>query len=165
MSYWAVAQTENQREATAVRFLKQADYETYLPRILVKSAGRKRVVPMFPAYVFVRIVDQWYTVRWTVGVVRLIMSDNHPAAVHDKVITAIQKREDENGLVKLPKKAGLYRGQQVRIVHGSFADHIGVYDGMHGSDRVRVLLELLGRSVPVSLAPTDVQPFAANSCG
>jgi transcriptional antiterminator RfaH len=163
--YWAVAQTESQRESIAATFLNQANYETYLPKIVVKTAARQRIVPLFPAYIFVRIVDQFWTVRWTIGVLRLIMADNHPAIVGDKIITAIRKREGENGLVRLPNiPSGPRLGQQVRIIRGSFADRIGIYDGMHGPDRVRILLDLLGRSVPVSLPPIDIQPLVSSSC-
>lgn len=161
MAYWAVVQTQNQREAIAEKFLKQAEFETYLPRIVVKKdAARERIVPLFPAYVFVRIVDQWWRVRWSVGVLRLIMGDTCPASVSDKIIVALKRREGENGLVKLPKRAGLERGQAVRIVRGSFAERVGIYDGMQGSERVRVLVNLMGRSVPVTLAPADIRAQA-----
>jgi transcriptional antiterminator RfaH len=156
MPYWSVAQTESQREDVAARFLKQNDYETYVPRIVVKTGARSRIVPLFPAYVFVRIIDRWWTIRWTVGVLRVLMADKQPAAINDNVIVAIQKREGENGLVKLPS---LKSGQIVRIVRGSFADRVGVYDGMDGRDRVRILLDLLGRSVPVSVRASEIRPL------
>lgn len=156
MAYWSVAQTESQRESVAANFLKQNSYETYLPKIAAKSGARERVVPLFPAYIFVRIDDHWWTIRWTIGVLRLLMTDDLPAKVNDRVINSIQKREGVNGLVKLPKPPGLERGQKVTIKAGSFAGHVGVYDGMIGVDRVRVLLALLGRSVPVSLSSRDI---------
>jgi transcription antitermination factor NusG len=156
--YWAVAQTESQREHVAAKFLAQENYETYLPRIAVKGA-RERVVPLFPAYLFVRIVDRWWSIRWTVGILRVLMSDEQPAAISDKTIAAIQKREGENGLVKLPKPPGLKRGQSVRVVSGSFADRVGIYDGTTSGDRVRILLELLGRAVPVLISPAGVRPL------
>lgn len=157
MAFWSVAQTESQRESVAAKFLTQADYETYLPQIAIKNGARERVVPLFPAYLFIRIVDHWWTIRWTVGILRLLMSDDQPATIGDKTIAAIQKREGENGLVRLPKAPGLQRGQSVRIMRGSFADRVGVFDGMAGQDRARVLLELLGRSVPVSVSASDIR--------
>lgn len=166
MPYWAVAQTENQREGVAARFLNQDNYATYLPKIVVKGGARERVVPLFPSYLFVRIDERWWTIRWTIGVLRLLMADNQPARIGDSIITAIQKREGENGLVKLPKPPGVQKGESVRVLRGSFADRIGVYDGMSGPDRARILLDLLGRSVPVSLAFTDIRPLEtiSNSC-
>jgi transcription antitermination factor NusG len=163
MAYWAVAQTESQRESVAANFLSQREYETYLPKIVAKTGVRERVVPLFPAYIFVRIVDRWYTARWSPGVLRVLMADERPAVISDKTICAIQKREGENGLVKLPKPPGMQRGERVMIRDGSFAGRIGVYDGMIAHDRVRVLLTLMGRSVPVSVRAPDIGPAETKS--
>lgn len=167
MGHWAVAQTESQRESVAANFLKQNSYETYLPIISVKAGSRERVVPLFPTYIFVRIETHWWSIRWTIGVLRLLMADDLPAAINDKVITAIQKREGANGLVKLPKPPGMQYGDHVMIRGGSsFAGRVGIYDGMASSDRVRVLLDLLGRSVPVSVRTAEIRALeaASNTC-
>lgn len=163
MSYWAVAQTESQRESVAANFLKQNSYETYLPKIVAKTGIRERVVPLFPTYIFVRIEERWWSVQRTIGVLRLLMSDERPAVISDKTISAIQKREGENGLVKLPKPPGIQRGERVIIRDGSFAGRIGIFDGMIAHDRVRVLLNLMGRSVPVSVRTPDIGPVETKS--
>jgi transcriptional antiterminator RfaH len=162
---WSVVQTESQRETVAAKFLKQGGFESYLPRIAVKTnrGVRERIVPLFPAYLFVNIIDRWYPIRWTFGVLRILMVDGAPAQISDKVMTAIRKREGENGLIRLPQAPGLRRGQQVRIVRGSFEDRLAIYDGMSGPDRVRILIELLGRAVPVSVALRDIAPVEAVS--
>jgi transcription antitermination factor NusG len=153
LSHWSVVQTESQRERVAGEFLKAAGYAIYLPRILVK----KREVPLFPGYLFVGIIDQWWGVRWSVAVVRLLMNgEGVPAVVPKGVVEGIQRREGSDGLVKLPKVRGMERGDQVRIVRGSFEGHIGLYEGMSGEARVCVLLELMGRAVPVVMARGDV---------
>lgn len=160
MAYWAVAQTESQREHVAANFLKQENYETYLPKISVKQGARERTVPLFPTYIFVRIEERWYSVRWTIGVLRVLMADDRPAMISDRVVCAIQRREGENGLVKLPKAPGLKQGDRV-VIRGnnSFAGWVGVFDGMASTDRVRVLLNLMGRSVPISVASADIRPL------
>lgn len=157
MGYWAVAQTESQREHVAANFLGQRDYETYLPKISTKAGGRERVAPLFPGYIFIRIHLHWYSAKFTIGVARILMADDQPATIPDKTITAIQKREGNNGIIKLPKAPGMRQGQRVRVTQGSFAGLPGVYDGMIGTARAWVLLELLGRSVPVSLATADMR--------
>jgi transcriptional antiterminator RfaH len=151
--HWAVVQTESQREKVAAEFLKTGGFGVYLPRIMVK----KRVLPLFPGYLFVQIVEQWWAVRWSVGVVRLLMnSEGMPARVPEQVVEGIQRREGSDGLVKLPKVRGLERGDRVRIIRGSFADRLAIFEGMNGDARVSVLLELMGRSVPVTLGRGDV---------
>ena len=151
--YWCVAQTESQRERVAAEFLAAAKYEVYLPRILVK----KREVPLFPGYLFVTICEQWWAVRWTIGVIRVLMDGEMPAQVPVKVVDGIRRREGSDGLVKLPRVRGLERGDAVRIVKGSFAGHLAIYEGMSGEARVCVLLELLGRKTRMSLERGDVE--------
>jgi transcriptional antiterminator RfaH len=155
--YWAIAQTENQRETIAAYFLARADFETYLPRIRIRRGRKSRIVPLFPAYIFVRIVERWHVVESTIGVTRLVMSSGMPARLRDDVIDQIRGRES-NGLIKLPPAVRLRRGDRVAIAKGSFHGHVALFDGMSASDRVSVLLELLGRKVKLELAIGDVAP-------
>lgn len=153
MSYWSVVQTELQRERVAAEFLGAAQYEVYLPRILVK----KRELPLFPGYLFVTICEQWWAVRWSIGVIRVLMDGEMPARVPAKVVEGIRRREGGDGLVRLPKIRGLERGDAVRILKGSFAGHLAIFDGMSGEARVSVLLEFLGRKTRMSLGRGDVE--------
>lgn len=160
MTYWAIAQTHAQREGVAVEHLKRKGFEVYCPRIKVPSVvGRHRVmrdVPLFPCYLFVQVIEIWSPILSTVGVLRVLRNGkDEPSRIEAKIITRIQEQEIR-GIVKLPKR--LQRGDKVRITRGSFKDFIGVYDGMSGKERERVLLEMLGRKVPVDIHPDD---FAA----
>jgi transcriptional antiterminator RfaH len=150
LAYWAVAQSQPRREATAIRYLADAGIETYLPRI----AERNRIVPLFPCYIFVRIIDRWHVIKNTVGVTRVLLSGDRPAQLPDAAITELRVRENRSGLVKLPPKYKV--GDRVRIVHGTFRDHLALYDGMTSRQRERVLLEFLGRLVPLELEPRDI---------
>ena len=154
MSFWSVCQTETHREGTATHFLEKAGFEAYLPKIKIKQ----RVVPLFPSYVFVRIVDRWYPVATTIGVVQLLLAGDHPARLKDEIISNIKNKE-RNGIVKLPKVKRLNEGDKIRIVRGSFQGHLGIYAGMSSKQRERVLLELLGRQVSVELSAEDFQPL------
>jgi transcription antitermination factor NusG len=155
IGYWTVAQTEPMREAVAVSHLERAGYTTYLPRI--KST--KRVVPLFPTYAFVRITDHWYSAMATIGVIRLLLDADRPARVGDEVIHKI-KAQERGGLVKLAApRPRFIQGDKVRIVRGNFLGHLGIYDGMTGKERERILLDLLGRKVQVELPRTDIQPL------
>jgi transcription antitermination factor NusG len=167
MAYWSVAQTESQREATAAEWLRRDGFEIYLPKIKItrRVVDRQerariiaRVVPLFPSYLFVRIVNRWWSIGNTIGVTQLLLAGDHPASVSDKEISKIMAQE-RGGLIRLPQPPGLKRGDQVRVLRGSFQDHIGVYEGMSGKQRERVLLDLLGRQVVVDLPSNDLQPL------
>jgi transcriptional antiterminator RfaH len=153
MSFWSVVQTESQREPTADRFLQQAGFETYLP--MIRAAAR--LVPLFPGYLFVRLGEfRWSVVDNTIGVLHLLRSGERPAELRDKIIGDLRGME-RNGLVRLPKPRGLHLGDKVRVIRGSFADHVGLHDGLSSRDRQFILLELLGRQVRVEIPSADLR--------
>jgi transcriptional antiterminator RfaH len=156
MSFWSVCQTETNREATAVHFLDQQRFETYLPKIKTQ----RRLVPLFPSYVFVRIEDHWWSIANTIGVINLLMSGEQPAKLKDEIVNAIKAKE-KNGVVKLPEPKRIKRGDKIRIVRGSFGGHLAIFEGMSGNDRSRVLLDLLGRKVVVEIPKADLQQLAS----
>jgi len=159
MSFWAVVQTQPLRERLVVDEFARAGFEAYCPRIRIRENLRWKTPPLFPNYVFVCIVDRWWLVRWTLGVVRILMDGEMPARVPHCLIDEIRGREIE-GFVKLPNQDnGKCRGQKVKIIRGSFEGQIAIYDGMIGKERDRVLLELLGQVVPVELPAKDITPL------
>jgi transcriptional antiterminator RfaH len=151
VSYWTVAQTESQRERVAADHLERGGFEVYLPRI---KNRRKKIEPLFPCYLFVRVIDRWHVINRTIGILRVLTCCDHPARVTDEIINELRARENPHGFVRLPKPKP---GKHVRILRGSFADHVGVYEGASGKDRERVLLALLGRMVVVDVRPADLQ--------
>jgi len=157
MSYWSIVQTHSQRERVAAEQLAQRGFHVYLPKIRITTKlGARRVhnlVPLFPSYLFLQIDRVWYPVLSTVGVLRVLRNgDREPARLDDQIISEIRGRE-VHGIIKLPKPVRV--GDRVRIVRGSFLDHVGVYEGMSGRERARILLDLLGRKVPVEIDPED----------
>lgn len=153
---WYVAFTHPSAEVRAVVHLHNQGYATYFPRILKKRKFGRRTergpAPLFPRYVFVGLDihhQRWRSVNGTVGVSHLVCHGDRPAPVDSGVIESIAARE-KDGLVQLPP-ARFEVGQAVRIVDGVFADHLGLYEGLGERDRVRILLDLLGRKVKVMI--------------
>jgi transcription antitermination factor NusG len=155
MSDWWVVQTEANFEHVARLLLMRLGFTTYSPRIKIRG----RVAWLFPTYLFVGAREQFYPILWTNRVVRLLMAGDRPASVKGEIVTHIRKRE-VGGFVKLPlPNRRLKPGQQVRIISGSFQGQVGLYEGMSGRDRERVLLELLGQAVPVELPASHIVPL------
>jgi transcriptional antiterminator RfaH len=158
MPFWGIAQTESQRETYAAYFLDRAGFDIYLPRIRIKRLRKERTVPLFPSYIFIRIVDQWHVINSTIAIQNLIMSSGTPARIRDEELNKIRSRE-VNGIVKLPKAPNQYsRGDRLMIAKGSFRGHVALFEGMSAHDRVAVLMDLLGRKVKLDLAIADVTP-------
>ena len=155
MAYWAAAQTVAQHEAAAQHFLGLAGFESYLPRLRVPRVRRGRKIetrpPLFPSYLFVRIVNGWWSARWCPHVIRLVAAGDGPAHVADAIVDELKGRE-RGGLIDLPKPPGLRAGDRVRILSGPFAGHLGLYAGMKPRERVEVLLQLLGSMQRVTLS-------------
>lgn len=158
-AHWIVAQTQSQRENLAKKHLERAGFEAYLPRIKKRGTNCKqqRVVPLFPNYLFVFINSVWGPVMRTIGVSKVIKNGDEPAKLEPSVIDEIRGRE-RGGLVQLPKPQPTARaGQQVRILRGPFAGHIGALcSHMSDSERQKVLLDFLGRKTVIELDRTDV---------
>lgn len=159
--HWACAQLHAQRERLALHCLGLAGYELYQPRIAepVVRRGRKIDVsrPLFPAYVFVLIIDHWWSAMRSPGVVRLSMDGSRPARVPDGVIDDLRKREGSDGLIRLPKPPGLQRGDRVHVTGGVFSGLDGLYDDMVPCDRIKILLTILGAARTVELPFDDVE--------
>jgi len=158
--YWACARLESRREALATHCLALAGFTVYLPRLRERRLVRGRRIevspPLFPGYAFVAIALQWHGARWCAGVRDLIMDGAAPARVPDGVIAEIRARE-RGGLVELPKSQLFRTGDRLRVIHGPFAGHVGLYAGMRPRERVEVLLAILGGSQRVTLAAEAVE--------
>src|SRR6266496_3357338 len=158
MAYWAVAQLQPQRQALALHLLGQRQFPAYAPRLRERRIIRGRrvecEVPLFPSYAFIEIKLQWHAARWCPGVIRLVMDGIQPARIPDAVIEEIRGRE-RGGVIELPRRL-LKPGDRVRLLTGPFQGHLAIYAGMSGSERVAVLLQILGGQQRVTLARRDI---------
>lgn len=59
------------------------------------------------------------------------------------------------GAIDLPLK--IRPGDRVRVLRGPFRDHLAIYAGMSGRDRIAVLLSLLGGERRILLPISDVE--------
>jgi transcriptional antiterminator RfaH len=175
MSYWCVVRSELSREHVAAKFLIQAGYDIYFPRISERriNHGRKILVrrALFPNYLFARILMPedipegiknghaigWWQASRTCGVHALIMDGEGPARISETVIDGIKMRE-KDGIIQLPEPPPEFKPRdRVRIISGALTGHFGLFAGMKGSDRVYVLLSLLGGQSRTELARDAIE--------
>ncbi len=160
---WYVVQTQPHAENRAAAHLARQGFETYLPRCLMRRRHARRIekvaTPLFPRYLFVGIditTQRWRSVASTIGVARLILNGDVPAAVPAGVVDELKGREGDDGLITLQRPLRLVPGDGVRIIDGVFASCIGLFEGLSDRDRVAVLLDMLGRKVRVVLDEMSV---------
>lgn len=165
MDCWIVAQTQAQREAWAAENVIRQGYRCYFPRYLEVTVrhGQKieRVRPLFPRYLFVQTRGQWHFLTGTFGVSQVVMVGARAAIIPDRFIAQLQAREGTDGLIILPNEGGQqareYReGDEVQIDDPLLGAHTGIFACREPHDRVRVLLDYLGRSTPVVISASSL---------
>jgi transcriptional antiterminator RfaH len=162
---WYVVHTQPFAEDRAIARLKTQGYHVFCPRLrkAVRHARKStgKLVPLFPGYLFLRLDiahDRWRSVNGTRGVVRLLALGDAPQAVPCGVVEDLQSHTDVHDI--LDRTSSLNAGQSVRIMEGPFADFIGTLQRLDGTDRVQVLIDLLGRSVSTTLRCEALAPAA-----
>ena len=150
---WYAVHTLPHREFGARMQLAAQSYTIFLPHHLktVRHARKLRTsdAPFFPRYLFVRLDlarDRWRAINGTYGVVGIIMGRDRPLPVPVGIVEALQARFDPSR----PREEDLRVGQRVEVMVGPFASLVGELVRIDGD--ARVLLQLMGTPIPVSLA-------------
>jgi transcription elongation factor/antiterminator RfaH len=162
---WFLVNTLTKSERRAEWHLGAQGFRTYLPQIqkTIRHARKLKAVqaPVFPGYLFVILDlnrDRWLSVRSTVGVARLVgHRDGRPIAVPVGVVESLMERSCGN-IVRLD--ADLTNGQKVRILSGPFCNFVGTLEQLDSSGRVRLLLNMMGTAIPVTLHRSVLTPAA-----
>jgi transcriptional antiterminator RfaH len=164
---WFVVHTRPHAERCARDQLSAQGFHVFLPQYLRKCAHAGRVAhkarPLFPRYLFVEIdraVQRWRCINGTIGVSRLLGTDEGPTPIASCVVEELLRRRDENGLIALAADPHFALGDKVRILGGAFASVLGLFEGFADRDRVLILVDLLGRKVRVTLDETDIEQAA-----
>lgn len=173
MVRWCLVHAKTGREHEAERHLVRQNYTVFLPKHWrqIRHARRTHVAKraFFPGYLFVALdlkCDAWRPINSTIGVLRLVTHDHRPATAPDGWVEALQAAVNAEGIVA--PKPELEAGARVRVASGPFMDQIGVVERLSGSERVRILLEIMGVATPVDVASerlTRVDALPTQRCG
>jgi transcription elongation factor/antiterminator RfaH len=162
---WFLVHTQPKGERKAELHLGAQGFRTHVPQIqkTIRHARQLRTVqaPLFPRYLFLILDlgrDRWRSVYSTIGVSSLFTCEDRPVPVPTGVVEALVARTDEAGLALFD--TGLTTGQTVRILSGPFADFVGTLERLDAAGRVRVLLTMMGSTVPVALHRSALLPAA-----
>ena len=162
---WFVVRTQPYRERWAAENVARAGALFYLPevletvRIIVRGVRKRefRRRPLFPCYLFVKTGGQWHFLLTAFGVSAIIPGPNgQPGTVSDQAIQSLREREN-NGVVVLPRRSTFMAGQPVRLMKGAFSGYVGIYQGQSGSDRSRILMDLIGRKVSTLVSESSLE--------
>ncbi len=149
--HWYVLQTKAQKEGLVVQQLKQREMSVFYPFLPVRPVNpRARTVqPFFPCYVFVYVdlaevgVSQFQYLPHAVG---LVSFGDRPAEVEQSLVEQISMHLEQINAAGDELLFRLHSGDPVMIERGPFAGYEAIFDArLRNSDRVRVLLELIGQ--------------------
>jgi len=151
---WFVVYSKPHKERTAEFQLRHRGVEVFYPRLQLPAYVdvRRQIVPLFPGYLFVRIVlaRQFYDVIWAPGVGRFIGTFGLPTPLDDGVVSFLKQNAEPDGLLRA--RPTLVVGEHVEITKGPFAGIVGIIQRPpNAKGRIRVLMRLLNRR------PVDVE--------
>jgi transcription antitermination factor NusG len=160
---WFALQVAPKMENKVALALEAKGIEHLVPRHKVKRAWSDRIkmleLPLFPGYVFCRLVDGANTLAVsTYGVVRIVSFGGKPCPLASDEIVSLQKLSSTSANVRPCPFQSL--GSKVRIANGPLAGVVGIISGSKKRQLV-VSIEMLMRSVAVEIDPDYISPLAA----
>ncbi|RKY04036.1 transcription termination/antitermination factor NusG [Candidatus Poribacteria bacterium] len=162
---WYVVRTRTGHEDRVLDHLKnkKACLRVFLPKTEVTEVrgGRKRKKekPLFPGYVFVKMVfrdELWHEIKRTPGVINLISAGQKPIPVDESEIRAIMKMIESGETPQTPVPFSV--GDTVHIISGPFMGAIGTVEEVNEKKgKVKVSIDILGKQIPIELEFSDVE--------
>lgn len=162
MEHWYALYTKPKKEHQVATYLRGQGIETYLPTVQRKVRRRDRPdrVVYFPCYLFARIdfkVVPRSSIAWMPGIRRIVCFGEQPAVVDDQVVRLIRRRLES---IEEVGYGQLRQGDPVRIRAGPLRDLEAIFDcPLSSADRVRILLNVVGRMTPVEIDYSDLKPL------
>jgi len=165
---WYAILSRSRHEKVAATALTNAGILSFLP--LVKevhrwSDRRKLVeVPLFPGYVFVQIpysAEAQLGVLKASGVVHFVGNRQGPVPIPDREIAAVHAVLEQK--VECSPYPFLQVGRRVRIRGGSLDGIEGILVGRDSASKLVISIELIQRSLAVSVYNFDVEPVGSYS--
>lgn len=154
---WYAIRTKPRKEREVENRLQHLDLEVFLPwlrsRRRVGTRFHWMLTPLFPGYLFTRL-DLFVSgkaARYSPGVVDFLKFGNRIAEVEVEVMQGLRER-CPNGVAQMEPRR--YKsGDHVKVLEGPFCGLEAVFEReMKGSDRVAILLEILGRQTRLVLS-------------
>ena len=157
---WYAIQTKVNREKEVEKRLKNLRLEAFLPFMRARRRIGSRfhwvLAPLFPGYIFCRLdmVLSGKAARYSPGVRDFLTFGSRLAEVGEDIIEALRERCPDG--VALIDPVSAQPGDMVRINEGPFSGLEAVFQQkLKGSERVAVLLEILGRQTRI-VVPSEM---------
>lgn len=157
--HWFALQVRTRAEHQVATILRSKGYEEFLPTRTVKKKQAHCNVPLFPGYVFCRLLpDTHGLIVTTPGVIRIVKFGDKPAVIDPEEIHSIQLVVMSGAPVTVIR--GLTVGDKVRIENGPLRGTIGILSSMPSRQRLQVTIAMMMRTVVAEVQPEWVRAVA-----
>lgn len=165
---WYVVHTRPKCEHIAAGLMAGLEgVETYCPRIRFQKNTRRGKVwfveALFPSYFFARFVPSasMRAVKYSQSVIKVVDFGGNLTSVPDEAIAVLKAEMKDVEICEV--EVGVKVGDTVELTEGPMRGMKGIVNAMlTGVERVRILLEFLGRvnavEVPLSKILTEHKP-------
>ena len=154
MKNWYLIQTKPQQEAVASQNLSNQGFDIFHPKAMIKNKS----VSLFPRYLFIQLDDKnqnWTSIRSTKGVANFVKFGLKFAIVPNQIIRLI-KIQQQQTIEKLINICSHQKGDSIEIQTGAFKGQQAIFQNYNSSDRVTVLLKLIGQQQAITLDQCEV---------
>jgi len=160
---WYAIHTRSRHEFKVVDRLMQNGVEVFLPtveRISVWKDRKKKIAfPLFPGYLFVRIIPTYetlITVLQTIGVVCFLgIKPLEPEAVGDNEINSLKLIVDNK--YEVDPYPFLKKGQRVRVKRGALMGVEGFLVEKSGKHSLVLSVDVLKEGIALKIDASDVE--------
>ena len=156
---WFILQFKPNSHHQATKNLTRQGFETFLPLTDITSRKTSRFInttrPLFPGYMFItfdRTKPEWHKINNTYGVSRLVTFNSNLKSIPTTLVENLMLRCDLSGKINPVKN--LKKGDQVKILHGPFANFIATIETYETDQRIWVLMDLMSRKTKIQ-TPLD----------
>ncbi|MBT7077129.1 MAG: transcriptional activator RfaH [Pelagibacterales bacterium] len=156
---WCVVYTNVNKETIAEKNLIGQNFITYMPKYkkIISHARKISTVikPLFPRYLFVNVdlvAQRWPIINSTYGVNVIISMEGKPVIISEDIINKIKLCEKPDENINVVPYSIMTKGDEVNILEGVFSGKKGIFNGLTDNNRVKVLFNLLGKEVTLSVS-------------
>lgn len=161
---WFCLRAEPKREHLAgIALRRRFGIECLSPRLRFRKLTRRGPVwfveAMFPSYVFAKFAysSLYRAIESSHGVRGIVRFGNRLATVPESAMTSLQATGDADEIVTVDSSLNI--GQPVQFIDGPFQGiEVVITQLLPARERIRVLLEFLGRSVEMEVLAGKVLP-------
>jgi transcription antitermination factor NusG len=163
---WYAFYTEANLELTAAENVERKGYPVCMPRRLVRVSHARKIEiverSLFGRYGFFQddlAANRWGELNYVRGVREVLCTSGQPREVPTAHVAMLLKAQSAGDFdeTKRGKWSGFRVGQAVRITSGAFIDLTGVYSAKIKKNEVKVLVNVFGRLVEITIDPLQLE--------